>query len=375
MKKLWLLLAASLLTFSVVAEDVAVKDEPIVVGHKKVLKSKVLGEDRPYFVHLPGSYHEAGFQPQNYPVLYILDGSVSFHPATGVVNHMSSPLNNGNIQIPELIVVAIPNTTDRTRDLTPTHTLKSFDGKESPANTTSGGGDKFLQFVKTELIPQIDSDYRTMPHRTFVGHSLGGLTVLHSLLSQPGLFQNYIAIDSSLWWDDRVLNTRIEQFSADNPVIKANVFVSLAEHKVTGFGGGSANMIVGNMEFVELMEKHAPGINIKLRTFAGEDHGSVPLLSLYNGLLHVFEGHKPSVEQLMANPESLVDHFKAFSERAGVEFLPPEQMMNMMAQFLAAPGAMNNAEKAKKLLEINAANYPESEAAKKALADFLKAQK
>ena len=67
-------------------------------------------------MHLPESYRDARYAPRQYPVMYLLDGDSSFHFATGTVHFMSEGLT-GSTQIPELIVVPVPNT-DRTRDLT-----------------------------------------------------------------------------------------------------------------------------------------------------------------------------------------------------------------------------------------------------------------
>ena len=99
-------------------------------------------------------------------------------------------------------MVAVPNT-DRTRDFTPTHSLRRREGDDDdPCLKNSGGGDAFLRFLKEELIPEIDRTYRTKPYRIIVGHSFGALLALHALQSEPDVFQGYIAIDPSVFWDD-----------------------------------------------------------------------------------------------------------------------------------------------------------------------------
>src|ERR1043165_8892615 len=75
----------------------------IKIGEAFSLRSKVLNEERPYWVYLPASYIDRTFMPRRYPVLYLLDGEAYFHSASGVVQFMSSGFN-GNNQIPELIV-------------------------------------------------------------------------------------------------------------------------------------------------------------------------------------------------------------------------------------------------------------------------------
>ena len=63
----------------------------------------------------------------------------------------------------------------------------------------------FLDFIEKELIPYIEKNYPATSYKTFVGHSYGGIAVLNALFERPQLFNNYIAIDPSLWWDDQIL--------------------------------------------------------------------------------------------------------------------------------------------------------------------------
>lgn len=123
----------------------ATKDDVITIGKKHKLESKILSEEREYWVRLPSSYDDKIHAPQHYPVLYLLDGDSSFYWVTGAMNFMG-----GNLQTPEMIVVAIPNT-DRTRDLTPTHTLVGYDGREAGFLKSSGGGEIFLSFSNQNI--------------------------------------------------------------------------------------------------------------------------------------------------------------------------------------------------------------------------------
>src|SRR6201999_1400890 len=69
----------------------------------------------------------------------------------------------------------------------------------------TGGGENFTAFIEKELMPHIDSLYPTAPYRILIGHSLGGLMVINTMVNHPNLFSAYIAIDPSMWWDDRKL--------------------------------------------------------------------------------------------------------------------------------------------------------------------------
>src|SRR3712207_3662198 len=112
--------------------------------------------------------------------------------------------------MPEMIVVGISNT-DRTRDLTPTRVARLPDNPNA-GFPTSGGADKFLKFIETELIPMVESKYRTQPYRALAGHSLGGLFAVHTLVTKPELFNSYIAVSPSLQWDNYEEIDRVKEF-------------------------------------------------------------------------------------------------------------------------------------------------------------------
>ena len=139
---------------------------------------------------------------KNYLVVYLLDGDAHFSSVVGMIQQLSSV--NGNTLVPKMIVVGIPNT-NRTRDLTPTKAQLDPPFMDSTMVANTGGGEKFISFIEKELIPKIDSEYPTEPYRAFIGHSFGGLTVMHTLVHKPEMFNAYVAIDPSMSWDNQKL--------------------------------------------------------------------------------------------------------------------------------------------------------------------------
>jgi hypothetical protein len=67
----------------------------------------------------------------------------------------------------------------------------------------SGGAGTFRRFLAQEVIPFVEQRYRTNGRRALMGESLAGLFVVDTLLNRPELFNDYVAISPSLWWDDR----------------------------------------------------------------------------------------------------------------------------------------------------------------------------
>jgi predicted alpha/beta superfamily hydrolase len=335
-------------------------DNTIKIGERLVMHSAVLQEDRPYLVYLPQSYQNKAFAPKRYPVLYLLDGDLHFHSASGVVQYLGAA-----IHIPELIVVALPNT-QRTRDLTPTHAMKEADGKETPAFASSGGGPNFLRFLSEELIPKIERQYRTEPYRILVGHSLGGLFATYAFLQRPQIFQAYIAIDPSLWWDDEAMCRQARIALERTNDLRGTVYISLANNPLPKGKTVKPGERAGR-EFAALLQAHQiDSFRSTMQYFEAEDHGSVPLPSLYYGLRFIFDGYKPPVAA-RESAAGIRDHFAKASARLGFTVLPPETYVNDLGWYYLSDQQQTNA--AFEFLNLNVLNYPLSPNVHESLAE------
>lgn len=171
--------------------------QPVAVGERVTLMSNVLHEKRYFDIFVPRA---AEFERPLYPVIYFLDGEVSFLAAVSAVTSLAMVG-----LMPQAIVVAVGNT-DRNRDFTPK--------PDSPKNVsrefaTYGGADAFLDYLEQEVIPYVETHHPAAPLRVLVGHSLGGLLTVHALTSRPTLFQGYITLEPSLWWDNRGAAARL----------------------------------------------------------------------------------------------------------------------------------------------------------------------
>jgi len=334
------------------------------VGQQFTLHSEVMGEDRDYWVSLPASYQDTVYSPQSYPVLYITDGVAYLRSVSGIVHFMSSE-DVYTFQIPELIVVGLvhPN---RTRDLIPTHSLVGQDGQENPAFAETGGGEKFLQFIHDELIPHIDESYRTLPFRILMGHSTGGLLALHDLVGDRNGFQAHIAIDPSLWWDDRATLEKTRRRMADGWGKKSLVYISAAYPKpVEGYD------VAGHFEAIKafgaLMAEDPDQVISRYEYFPDEEHDTVALPSFSKGLQFVFEGYRPDFYGFLEDPAKMTAQYEELSERLGMEMLPAESMVDMLGGWAAGSGLEENA---RTFFRLNTVNYPDSKHAARALEAF-----
>lgn len=181
------------------------------------IESQVLGETREMIVHLPDSYSS---EPQRrYPVIYVLDGtSQDTHTARSAASMARSGA------MPELIVVGLPNVSGgRPRDYTPPFIRQDTEDVKSPM----GRADRFLEFLKKELIPHVEGRYRTAPVRMLAGHSRGGLFVTYSLLADPLLFQARFAHSPALHREDTLMAKRLSDFLQSQPSANSFFYMSL----------------------------------------------------------------------------------------------------------------------------------------------------
>lgn len=312
------------------------------------IHSNVLKEDRVIWVRTPPGYQQS---KGIYPVLYQTD-------APGHVNEIGSTIDFlvGNGRMPALIVVGIANT-DRTRDLTPTHAdVKNPDGTVD-AHPTSGGADRFLDFIQTELIPEMEKRYRTAPYRIFAGHSLGGLLAIHALITRPNLFNAYIAVSPSLQWDDGHTLHQAQEFFATHSEVKKTLFFSLANE------GSTDNPMGKNFEQLQKTLAAGPpkGLIWDSARYLDEDHSSTVLRAHYAGLRTIFSGWQvPRDEKtrfLGGGLAGLKEHFHKLSERFGYQIPVPENVMNSLGyQLLGA----KKLEEAIAVFHKNVELYPES---------------
>lgn len=164
---------------------------PLAIGETFTIDSKVLGDMRRINTFMPSVY---GIPPDGpVPILYMPDGGVheDFLHLAGLMQVLVS---NGTMR--PFLLVGIENT-QRRRDLTgPTE-----DPEDRKIAPVVGGSAAFRRFIRTELIPAVRARYSTTDESAIVGESLAGLFVVETLLTEPDLFDAYIAFDPSLWWN------------------------------------------------------------------------------------------------------------------------------------------------------------------------------
>ena len=178
--------------------------DPVPQHDSFTVVSKAVRETRRINVHTPEGY--AG-STTRYPVLYMPDGGVE-EDFPHVVNTLDSLVKAGEAR--PFIVVGIENT-ERRRDMTGPTTV----GTDSAIAPQVGGSAAFREFIRDELMPEIRARYRTTEETGIIGESLAGLFILETLLTEPRMFNRYVAFSPSLWWNkEELLRTAPERVKA-----------------------------------------------------------------------------------------------------------------------------------------------------------------
>jgi uncharacterized protein len=194
---------------------------PLMIGETFSIDSKVLKEKRRINVYLPSAYGDPKLA--RLPVLYMPDGGMAedFLHIAGIVQ-----VSSGNGTMRPHILVGIENT-ERRRDLTGPTDVKS-DREIAP---NAGGSAAFRKFLRDELKPEINARYRTTRESAIVGESLAGFFVVETLLLEPDLFDTYIAIDPSLWWNNQQLAKSAVETTKSRAGNKKSLFLATSEEK------------------------------------------------------------------------------------------------------------------------------------------------
>ena len=209
--------------------------------------------------------------------------------------------------IPPLIVVGIESL-DRNRDLTPSNAGQGLHGSTGNAGIPqSGGASKFLKFLSEELIPFMESNYRTHPYRILEGHSLGGLFSIYTLMESPDLFDAFVVEAPALWWNKEEMTTKAKTFYKSNDNLNKTAYF--------GIGGGDGwGMRQELIRYIDVIKQHTPKNFKWLHEEVGDEgHMASRLLLNYKSLRFLFSDLKIS--------EDLIDNY------SDVAFLEAEQKL------------------------------------------------
>ena len=250
---------------------------------------------------------------------------------------------------------------------------------------------RFTDFITHELIPYIDNSYPTASNKTFVGHSLGGLLVVNTLIHRPELFNNYIAIDPSLWWDDEVLTRDIADKLANEKYKNKTLFLSIANPLPPDTEKDINVLLKDNTMNTEglrathrfskiVSEVTNSSLGFKYKYYENEDHGNILLISEYDGMRFLFSWYKMSgkLVDIIKDPNSTAEdltkgfntRFDMLSNHLGYQVYPEEEMLNNLGYMFMS----NSPKKSLGFLKMAIKHYPKNANGYDSMSDYYESQ-
>lgn len=367
---------------NIIAQSPAQQSEQFEKQIIDSIYSESLGENRDFWVRLPDNYSPNS--DEKYAVIYLLDGFSLKSKLEAVYD------NYWGHYLPHMILVGISNRTNRTRDLTTSQIRMRHGG---PMDGQTGGAENFTKFIEQELIPYIDNRFPTLNYRTLIGHSYAGLFTVNMLVNHTHLFQNYIAIDPSLDWDDQKLLKQAKESFKTEDYNGKSLFVSLAAEQLhmqnetitidnvmsdTSEFSLFARSIMDFSNFATTQDQN--GLNFSWEVYPEDLHGTVPLPSMRDGLVFLFKWYQFKSPQKYNNPETpleelvvlLKEQEQIYTKHFGVPTAP------MIDELLNGYGYMNmhmgQPEKAFMFFEMNIKQNPKNANAYDSMAEYYESQ-
>ncbi len=215
-------------------------------------------ETRTIHTYVPPNYNNDTLT--RYPVIYMMDGESSFNdlenmgPEWEIDEVINAASESGELTA---IVIGI-NQSDKSRDTEYT----PFVNEDNP----NAHGDKFSEWVTTDLKQWVDTNYRTKPDpssTTIGGISRSGMMAYYMVMAHPDVFGNAMIQSPSMWVDhDRLM----EMSLTPEEVKDKKIYLSVGEYE----GRGMINPTV------EIYEKFkAQGLDedhVKYDMIMGESH-------------------------------------------------------------------------------------------------------
>jgi predicted alpha/beta superfamily hydrolase len=248
------------------------------------LNSAIVNQEYELHISLPNNYNNSD---KKYPVVYLMDSQWDFPLVKSIYGQQ---YYDGFI--PELIIVGItwggkdpkPDSL-RVRDYTPTHELPL---------KQSGGADNFLSFMKTELFPFIEENYKAdKENRVMMGCSFGGLITLYAMLTHTEMFSGYIAATPAIEWNKAVLFEYEKKFAAKQNANPVRVYTT-----------------VGDVEFsrapferfaAQMISRNYPTVNISSKVLENTGHSGTKSETYTRGLQYIFERPKLKTGDALLN--------------------------------------------------------------------------
>ena len=312
------------------------KGTDVVIGQSLTMTSKILNREVNVLVSVPDNYSTSSI---HYPVLYDL-GGFYFTFDCGTVGILSRTTD-----IPEMIIVGVPPVE---RGYVPTPFEERGENPE--------GADLSIKFLKEELIPFVEKNYRTNAFRILYGHSVGGLFTMYTLFNYPDLFTAYVAGSPWFQTNDQYWLKNIEKMAKVRKLDDKFLFMTV--------GKGEADLTLDTFKELEKWMNNNPfsGLTWKSAWVEG-DHGSMVGRNIYDGLLFIFSGWKMPNEVLRNGDMKTIEEYVKTNTAKWAKYgfdspsILPERLVNSYGYYLLNQKEYN---KAVEMFAYNIKRFPKS---------------
>lgn len=239
------------------------------------ITSQVMGKTRELNVLLPQGYEASA---QAYPVIYLLDGGAAQDWPTYSAR-IRAAMQASQMQPAILVGIA---TEDRQNELTE----RSSDRRIIRQWPNHGQSDRFRRYIETEVKPAIESRYRTNGDDAVIGESAAALFIVEAFLRQPTLFDHYLAVSPSLWWDRESLSKNAASLLNSHPQGYRQLLLTIGDE------GGQ--MQSGMDRLVQALRNNAPkGLVWQYEPRHSETHSTVFAASAIDFLSRAYPVQEP----------------------------------------------------------------------------------
>ena len=259
--------------------------KPFVLGWVHELPSRILNEKRTLNIYLPEGYKKD--DSTRYPVIYLLDGS-----ADEDFIHIAGLAQFSNFEwvqrLPKSIVVGIASV-DRRRDFTFPTSIEA----DKKAYPTTGHAAAFIEFLEKECKPFVNATYHTNSSATIIGQSLGGLLATQILFTRPQLFNRYIIVSPSLWWNNgSMLEQELPPINNPSQQPPA-IYIAVGKEGLTSTTNPHVMEVDANLLADKIKKWQGRNATVYFDYLPEENHGTILHQAVSNAFKHFYGKNDP----------------------------------------------------------------------------------
>ena len=306
--------------------------QQLTTGFSFKITSTALGEEKEIYVSLPHKYRE---RKLTYPVIYTLEAEYLFNITNSIVNFMAR-----RSQIPQAIVIGITNGEYKKRN-------------QMALKNQGGTPEVYLRFIREELIPYVEKNFRANNHRTLIGLSPTNGLLFEGYLQSPELFTGYVALSAHLEWPytkgSTLIDTLIEASGGQN-YAKTKMYLGRADSDLAG------NQYVSNaFNYATKALSQTNSNRILLDVVADDEHYVMAIHGIRRALANVFP-HSAIVHPLYRKTENLAQNirqrYEVISEKYGFDTFPVEDGHNYSDHLLGVIHVLERANKFQEAFDV-----------------------